>query len=89
MSLPCTQWQDELDRRFHLPFDILTNDRLEAARSGNAFTEMPLCIVRLDTLSRNDISPNDSMMAVTNARRSWKGSLKICSLSSNDNIDDL
>ena len=49
-----TQWQDELDRRFHLPFDILTNDRLEAARSGNAFTEMPLCIVRLDTLSRND-----------------------------------
>jgi SNF2 family DNA or RNA helicase len=49
-----TQWQDELDRRFHLPFDILTSDRLEAARSGNAFTEMPLCIVRLDTLSRND-----------------------------------
>jgi SNF2 family DNA or RNA helicase len=49
-----TQWQDELDQRFHLPFDILTSDRLEAARSGNAFTEMPLCIVRLDTLSRND-----------------------------------
>ncbi len=48
------QWQDELDRRFHLPFDILTNDRLEAARSGNAFTEMPLCIVRLDKLSRNE-----------------------------------
>ena len=49
-----TQWQDELDRRFHLPFDILTNDRLEAARSGNAFTEMPLCIARLDKLSRNE-----------------------------------
>ncbi|MGK7935627.1 MAG: helicase-related protein, partial [Xenococcaceae cyanobacterium] len=49
-----TQWQDELDRRFHLPFDILTNDRLDAARSGNAFTEMPLCIARLDKLSRND-----------------------------------
>ena len=49
-----TQWQDELDRRFHLPFDILTNDRIEAARSGNAFTEMPLCIARLDKLSRND-----------------------------------
>ena len=48
------QWQDELDRRFHLPFDILTNDRIEAARSGNAFTEMPLCIARLDKLSRND-----------------------------------
>ena len=49
-----TQWQDELDRRFHLPFDILTNDRIEAARSGNAFTEMPLCIASLDKLSRND-----------------------------------
>ena len=49
-----TQWQDELDRRFHLPFDILTNDRIEAARSGNAFTEMPLCIARLDKLSRNE-----------------------------------
>ena len=49
-----TQWQDELDRRFHLPFDILTNDRIESARSGNAFTEMPLCIARLDKLSRNE-----------------------------------
>src|SRR5438094_7345347 len=27
------QWQDELNRRFHLPFEIITNDRLEAARS--------------------------------------------------------
>src|SRR5262245_32383119 len=31
------QWQDELSRRFHLPFDILTNDKLEAARTGNWF----------------------------------------------------
>jgi SNF2 family DNA or RNA helicase len=30
-------WQDELNRRFHLPFDILTNDKLEAARTGNWF----------------------------------------------------
>ncbi len=49
-----TQWQDELDQRFHLPFEILTNDRIEAARSGNALTEMPLTIVRLDKLSRNE-----------------------------------
>ncbi len=28
------QWQDELFRRFHLPFDIMTNDKLEAARAG-------------------------------------------------------
>lgn len=31
------QWQDELHRRFDLPFDIVTNDNLEAARSGNYF----------------------------------------------------
>jgi superfamily II DNA or RNA helicase len=48
------QWQDELDRRFHLPFDILTNDKLEAARTGNWFQENPLAIARLDKLSRND-----------------------------------
>src|SRR6266566_2611217 len=48
------QWQDELDRRFHLPFEILTNDRLEAARSGNAFAETNLAICRLDKLSRDE-----------------------------------
>jgi SNF2 family DNA or RNA helicase len=48
------QWQDELFQKFHLPFEILTNDRIEAARTGNAFAEMPLLIVRLDKLSRND-----------------------------------
>jgi superfamily II DNA or RNA helicase len=48
------QWQDELDRRFHLPFDILTNDALEAARTGNWFLEHPLAICRLDKLSRNE-----------------------------------
>src|SRR5258708_6556586 len=48
------QWQDELNRRFHIVFDILTNDRLEASASGNAFADMPLCIARLDKLSRDE-----------------------------------
>ncbi len=48
------QWQDELNRRFHLPFEILTNDKLEAARTGNWFLETPLVIARLDKLSRNE-----------------------------------
>lgn len=48
------QWQDELYRRFHLPFDILTNDGLESARSGNWFLETNLAIARLDKLSRNE-----------------------------------
>ena len=48
------QWQDELYRRFQLPFDILTNDKLEAARTGNWFLEHNLVIARLDKLSRNE-----------------------------------
>ena len=48
------QWQDELYRRFHLPFEILTNDKLEAARTGNWFLESNLVIARLDKLSRNE-----------------------------------
>src|SRR6266581_1772496 len=48
------QWQDELHRRFHLPFEILTNDKLEAARTGNWFLENDLIIARLDKLSRDE-----------------------------------
>ncbi|WP_407121468.1 SNF2-related protein [Bradyrhizobium sp. STM 3561] len=48
------QWQDELYRRFNLPFDILTNDKLEAARTGNWFLETNLAIARLDKLARNE-----------------------------------
>ncbi len=48
------QWQDELYRRFHLPFDILTNDKLESARTGNWFLENHLVIARLDKLSRDE-----------------------------------
>ena len=48
------QWQDELDRRFQLPFEILTNDKLEAARTRNWFLEADLVIARLDKLSRDE-----------------------------------
>ncbi len=48
------QWQDELHRRFNLPFDILTNDKLEAARTGNWFLETNLAIAQLDKLARNE-----------------------------------
>lgn len=48
------QWQDELFAKFHLRFEILTNDRMESAVSGNIFTEVDRCICRLDKLARND-----------------------------------
>src|SRR6266508_1162051 len=48
------QWQDELNEKFQLPFEILTNDKLESARTGNWFLENSLVIARLDKLSRNE-----------------------------------
>jgi SNF2 family DNA or RNA helicase len=56
------QWQDELDSRFHLPFEILTNDKVEAARTGNWFFENNLVIARLDKLSRDE-SLHDKLRA--------------------------
>ena len=50
----CEQWQDELYSKFHLRFELLTNDRMESAVSGNVFTEVNYAIARLDKLSRND-----------------------------------
>ena len=37
ITLPAGSFVVELYRRFHLPFEILTNDKLEAARTGNWF----------------------------------------------------
>ncbi|MFN3267449.1 MAG: DEAD/DEAH box helicase, partial [Deinococcales bacterium] len=48
------QWQDELQRKFHLPFEILTNEKLHTASSGNWFLENNLAIARLDKLSRDE-----------------------------------
>jgi superfamily II DNA or RNA helicase len=48
------QWQDELYRRFGLPFEILTNDKLEASKTGNWFLENNLVIARLDKLARDE-----------------------------------
>ncbi len=48
------QWQDELFQKFHLHFEILTNDRIESAITGNIFSELDFCIARLDKLSRNE-----------------------------------
>ena len=48
------QWQDELSQRFQLPFEIMTNDKLEAARTGNWFAETDLVIARLDKCARDE-----------------------------------
>ncbi len=60
------QWQDELSEKFQLPFEILTNDKLESARTGNWFDENDLVIARLDKLSRNE-----DLQAKLEASRDW------------------
>nr|WP_281722413.1 helicase-related protein [Nitrosomonas nitrosa] len=60
------QWQDELDSKFQLPFDILTNDKLETARTGNWLEEADLVIARLDKLSRDE-----DVQAKLTAAKSW------------------
>lgn len=48
------QWQDELDSKFHLPFDIVDRATIETARTGNPYGEKNLVISRLDLMSRNE-----------------------------------
>ena len=48
------QWQDELNEKFNLSFDIATNDKLTSSGSGNWFKETKLVIGRLDKLSRDE-----------------------------------
>ncbi len=64
------QWQDELYNKFHLPFEILTNDKYESSRSGNWFKDNQLVICRLDKLRRND--------DVMNKLRSTEWDLIVC-----------
>jgi superfamily II DNA or RNA helicase len=48
------QWQDELDRKFDLPFEILTNDKLQSSRTGNWLSDNDLVIARMDKLARDE-----------------------------------
>jgi SNF2 family DNA or RNA helicase len=48
------QWQEELDERFGLHFEILSRGMVEDARTGNPFLEKNLLIARLDQLSRSE-----------------------------------
>lgn len=46
------QWQDELDQKFGVQFEIFSREMVENARSGNPFEEKHLLIARIDQLSR-------------------------------------
>lgn len=46
------QWQDELDRKFNLSFEIFSRDMVESSPSANPFAEKNFLIARIDQLSR-------------------------------------
>ncbi len=48
------QWQDELNDKFDLAFDIVSREQVETSATGNPFAERPRLIARLDMLARND-----------------------------------
>lgn len=46
------QWQDELDQKFGLAYEIFSREMVEATRSGNPFEEKNHLIARIDQLAR-------------------------------------
>ncbi len=48
------QWQDELDQKFGLIFELFTRQMIETSPSGNPFAEHDLLVARLDQLARAD-----------------------------------
>jgi superfamily II DNA or RNA helicase len=48
------QWQEELNDKFELKFEILTKQHLESTLEANIFDSHPMLIARMDQLSRAD-----------------------------------
>jgi superfamily II DNA or RNA helicase len=83
------QWQEELNEKFELKFEILTKQHLESTIEENIFDSHPMLIARMDQLSRADESAarqlkdsNWDLVVVDEAHRmsahfsSWGGEVK-------------
>ena len=46
------QWQDELDQKFGLVFELFTRQMIDTSPTGNPFAEHDLLVARLDQLAR-------------------------------------
>ena len=81
------QWQEELQTKFGLSFDVLTMSMVESAR-GNVFADHPYLIVRMDQVSRNeqlmdqlravswDVAIVDEAHRMSAHYTSWNGEVK-------------
>ena len=73
------QWQDEMDQKFGISFEIFSREMVESARSGNPFDEKDLLIARVDQLARAEdliekLKPTDWDLTL----RSWLPRPKPC-----------
>ena len=77
------QWQDELDQKFGLAYEIFSREMVESTRSGNPFEEKDQLIARIDQLARaedlqNKLQSSDwDLIIVDEAHKmsaSWFGS---------------
>jgi len=70
------QWQDELQEKFELRFDVVSRQMMDAAYHGNPFRASDRLILRLDMASRSDemqalieASPDFDLVIVDEAHR--------------------
>lgn len=47
------QWQDELQKKFYIDFEILTGEKINSSANSNIFLNKNFCIVSMDILARN------------------------------------
>ncbi|MBD2777612.1 helicase-related protein [Iningainema tapete] len=64
------QWQLELYEKFQLDFEVLTNEHIKTANTGNVFEKMPLLIARVDKLKR-DKSSEDKKLQQNLKETNW------------------
>lgn len=81
------QWQEELQTKFGLSFEVLTTSTVDSAR-GNVFADHPYLIVRMDQVSRNeqlmdqlravswDVAIVDEAHRMSAHYTSWNGEVK-------------
>ncbi len=81
------QWQEELQTKFGLSFEVLTTSMVDSAR-GNVFADHPYLIVRMDQVSRNeqlmdqlravswDVAIVDEAHRMSAHYTSWNGEVK-------------
>jgi superfamily II DNA or RNA helicase len=48
------QWQDELEDKFALEFELLSSEQIETSVTGKPFVERNPLIIRLDVASRSE-----------------------------------